>query len=145
MKANNSPDIKESDTLNEPPVPHYPGQSLDKQLEQLSENKIGWVAITIIFGLIALYEWAHYFGMPPQPIPTSIIAIALGAYSYNKIQQIDKEYKNKSLGSFGEKQVGEVLNNIPIKTYHRVFHDIVSKSKEFNIDHVLVSEHGYSQ
>jgi hypothetical protein len=120
---------------------HYPGQSLDKELEVIRIGKLGYIVILLMFVLVSVYEWMHYYGIPPQPRGISILTIVAGIYVYYKIKQLDVEYRNKKLGSEGEKEVGQILNELMKKGY-AVFHDIVSRQPKFNIDHVVVSEHG---
>jgi hypothetical protein len=122
---------------------HYPGQSLDKELEDIRfERAEYWVAF-LIFVVLAIYEWRHWYqGIPPQPIPAAVVAFTIGAYAYYKDRQLQKRARFIRQGSEGEKIVGQLLDELKQKGY-TVFHDIVVKGEQrFNIDHVVISTHG---
>ena len=140
MKEDNNVNDKKSNPPKNSPL-HYPGQSLDKDLEAIKIGQIGYFVIFIMFVLVAIYEWMHYYGIPPQPKGLTLFTIVVGLCCYYQLKQLDKIYANKKLGSEGEKEVGQTLNDLMKKGY-AVFHDIVSRQPKFNIDHVVVSEHG---
>lgn len=118
-----------------------PGQSLDKKIEDMVDDKTFKYTIFIFaFVLIALMEWSRwYFNTPPQPLFWTLLAVIISVYFIKKILGFKKEVKSFQLGRDGERIVGESLEKLRENGY-KVFHDIVCE--EFNIDHVLVGSGG---
>ncbi len=120
--------------------PRYPGQSLEKKVNNLQLEYGLFIGISGIFIVLVLAEWFQWFrNLPPQPLITTIVAVAVFVYSYIKIRRIKKQLPNYKLGLRGERQVGYILNQLITHGY-TVLHDIWTG--DFNIDHVVISEHG---
>ncbi|KTB48662.1 Nuclease-related domain [Dehalogenimonas alkenigignens] len=124
-----------------PPSLHYPGQSLDYEIENIRLLRARNFIVVMILLTVAVYSWMPYLGIPPQPYVATAILIGYAVYFITEDSKLSQRLRNAQLGSDGEKQVGEVLDGLKRKGY-AVFHDIVSITPDFNIDHVVVSEHG---
>jgi len=125
------------------PLP-YAGQSLEKKIVGLQRDVFFYILITGFVLLLAIYEWWHWYkGIPPQPIAAFSLAAIVGVYSYLKIRKLQKQINNYKVGRQGEIEVGQELDKLREKGF-KIFHDIVCKDskKVFNIDHVVVSQHG---
>lgn len=122
----------------------YAGQSSEEKIVRLQRDVIFYILITGSFIVLAIYEWWHWYrDIPPQPIAAFGLAAIVGVYSYLKIRKIQKQITNYKVGRQGEIEVGQQLDKLKEKGF-KIFHDIVSKDtdKVFNIDHVVVSQHG---
>jgi hypothetical protein len=119
---------------------HYPGQSLDKEINNLRRSMAGYIAIaSFCIGLIFWEWWRLVFHVQPQPIYAIVLAAIIVPFALIKVRGIQKLMQNEILGSEGEKIVGEKLEKLRQNGYF-VFHDIICGS--FNIDHIVVSPHG---
>jgi len=122
----------------------YAGQSSEEKIVGLQRDVFFYILITGSVILLAIYEWWHWYrDIPPQPIAAFSLAAIVGVYSYLKIRKIQKQINNYKVGRLGEIEVGQELDKLKEKGF-KIFHDIVSKDtdKVFNIDHVVVSQHG---
>lgn len=122
----------------------YAGQSSEEKIVRLQRDVIFYILITGSLIVLAIYEWWHWYrDIPPQPIAAFGLAVIVGVYSYLKIRKIQKQINNYKVGRQGEIEVGQQLDKLREKSF-KIFHDIVSKDtdKVFNIDHVVVSQHG---
>jgi len=118
-----------------------PGQSIDDEMFDLLWDKfLLWLAIPVVFVVVALLEWYRWFTKaPPLPIPYSILAVILIFIATFKFVVIKRRIADLKLGGEGELVVGQLLEDTR-KHGYRVFHDIVGK--DHNIDHVLVGPGG---
>ena len=126
--------------LKEEPL-RNPGQSLDEEMSELWETKAFTYAIYIasFCGLIAS-DWYRWLTKTPiDPIMTTIISTILIIFCTYKLIGVKRKAKQLKLARDGEKIVGQYLDDLK-ETGARVLHDIIGKN--FNVDHVVLSEHG---
>ena len=121
---------------------HYAGESLDKEISGLVYDYYHYHYLTIALFIAALaflecFYW--YFNVPRQPITALIISAATIPYCYMKMKKIENLIQNAKLGRDGEREVGQVLEELRADGY-AIFHDIVGNG--FNIDHVVVTPNG---
>ncbi|MFC1921379.1 hypothetical protein ACFLYQ_06630 [Chloroflexota bacterium] len=103
--------------------PRYPGQSLEKKINNLQWEYGLLFALSSVFIVLTFSEWWQWFkNIPPQPLITTIAAVAVTIYSYIKIRRIRKQLPNYKQGLRGERQVGQILNQLTTQGYI-VFHD----------------------
>lgn len=122
----------------------YAGQSLEGKIVGLQREVFFYILITGFVILLVIYEWWHWYrGIPPQPIAAFSLAAIVGVYSYLKIRKLQKQINNYKVGRQGEIEVGQELDKLRERGF-KIFHDIVctDSNKVFNIDHVVVSQHG---
>src|SRR4030042_6068409 len=125
--------------LKEKPL-HYPGQSLDEQLDQMKWDMLLFGLAALLFVLLAIWEWWRwYWDSPPQPIVATVFAVVVGGYCIPKFLKLRKRRRDSELGRDGERVVGQALEELRQEGYS-VFHDVVGK--DFNVDHVIVSQRG---
>lgn len=136
----NKPDSKNVlDIQKEKPL-HYPGQSLDKEINRLTLETWGYVGIFVFLAYLAVWEWlAWYFNIPRQPVLYTIYFIIGVPICVIMIFKNGNRIQNYRLGSKGEKIVGEELIELQ-KAGCEVLHDVVGG--KFNIDHVVISPTG---
>ena len=122
-----------------------PGQYLDERFEQIMDGRFtGYVLASGFMIFYALMEWVHWvFKTPPAPVFTTILAIAVTAFSWWRLRKVLQDLRQLRRGSQGEKVVGQMLETLRADGY-QVFHDIPCKSgdRKFNIDHVIVGPQG---
>ena len=118
-----------------------PGESLDRQIDELINSKAMPYILIIVMGFIfAGFEWYRwYFEVKPNPIVYTILAITVTPYCFLKLFAIRKEVRHLIQGRDGEKAVGQYLESLR-ETSAKVFHDIPAKG--FNIDHVVIAKSG---
>jgi len=119
----------------------YAGQSLDEKIDQLLNDKmLPYIISGMFLILMTGMEWLRYYTTsPPTPKTTTFIAACYFAYAFYKIKKIRYEVKSLRIGRDGEKEVGELLDELREKGY-KVLHDIPGEN--FNIDHVIISKKG---
>ena len=118
-----------------------PGESLEGEMQRLLNDRamIPFMAATLAL-MFAVWEWWHWLAaVPPQPIPASIVAVAVIAYAAREIVSFRKRVRSLRLGLDGEKSVGQFLE-AHRKEGWRILHDIPGKG--FNVDHVLIAPQG---
>ena len=128
--------------LKEKPL-HVAGQSLDEQIHDYMSDDVSMYFMiqgVLVFGTIMVWL---YWAFPSIYIPIALTIITLLAIIYCTFRLIFllKKIKSLALGRKGERIVAEILDNLRSKGFI-VFHDIVDKNKNFNIDHVILSPHG---
>jgi len=125
--------------LKEKPL-HYPGQSLDEQLDHIKKDMMTFGLVLLFFVAVAVLEcWRWFTHSPPQPIVATVLAVVVGGYCILKFLKLRKRRRDSELGRDGERVVGQALEELRQEGYS-VFHDIVGKN--FNVDHVIVSQRG---
>jgi hypothetical protein len=94
----------------------------------------------LVFGTIM--SWL-YWAFPSIYIPKAltIIILLVIIYCAFRLAFLYKKIKSLALGREGERIVAEMLDDLRSKGFV-VFHDIVDKNNNFNIDHVILSTHG---
>ncbi len=127
--------------LKEKPL-HNPGESLEQKMNTLFYEEVAPHVYQIIFIIIivAWEWWRWYWKIPLSPLLISLFAVVFGGYSVYKIISYVRQMRPLWLGAQGERIVGQELNLLQGQEGYRVFHDI--PSKDFNIDHVIVSIRG---
>jgi hypothetical protein len=122
-----------------------PGESLLKNIEQLSDNLLVYVVYFILLPLIiySVHISQLYFKNVKHDITSNITIISIGilimaylGYLIIKNLNLRRRYR---LAFDGEVYVGQELNQLMFDGYH-VFHDF--PAEEFNIDHILVGPSG---
>jgi hypothetical protein len=118
-----------------------PGQSLDEALDRIAaEELLPYVLLPGFFWTLALVEWiARINSMPRSPGLYVIVAAVLTPWSAWRIWRLRRMVRGTKLGRDGERVVGQFLEGLRVDGA-RVFHDIPCEG--FNVDHVVISEHG---
>jgi len=118
-----------------------PGQSLDEQIHDLIEDRIGGPILFAMFTVIlaGLEWWRYYYPQTPAPRLYSLVAVVVIVYAAFRVYRTVPRLRALKLGRDGEKVVGQFLDSLRERGY-RVFHDIVGE--RFNIDHVLIGPAG---
>jgi hypothetical protein len=119
-----------------------PGQSLDESIQKmLDEVIITYVLFPLILLMFTVWNWLLWYQVVklPNPILMTVLVIGVSIYSFLKIHRVRKKLRALRLGRDGERAVGQTLDALRGKGC-RVFHDLIGG--EFNLDHVIVSEHG---
>lgn len=118
-----------------------PGQSIEEQIRERFENKLGIPLVLAIFAtVLAVVEWYRYFAdIPPSPKLMTAIALLAIAYVTFRFFPLRRELRQLRQGADGEKAVGQFLEGLRESGY-RVFHDVLGQS--FNVDHVLIGPAG---
>lgn len=120
-----------------------PGQSVNEALHDLYYNKAMpyFIYITVLI-LFVWHEWATwYLNALFSPQAYTIISIPLIAFCIYRLYKIHGKAKQLKQGRDGEKIVGQYLDQHLRGKGYQVFHDVVVGTR-FNIDHVVVCEHG---
>jgi hypothetical protein len=117
-----------------------PGQSLDEQITRLQGEVIQYLLVVGLLAMGALGLWIEYFyQLLSTPIIFTVLFLIFLVYSFLKMNTIKIQLKNLTLGRDGEREVAEYLDNLTRRGCY-VFHDVIGDN--FNIDHVVVSNHG---
>ena len=118
-----------------------PGQSLDEQIRDLIEERIGGPLLLAMFSVLfaALEWWRYYHPQAPAPRVYSIGAIIVITYAAFRVYRTMPRLRALKLGRDGEKVVGQFLDQLRERGY-RVFHDV--SGGDFNLDHVLIGPAG---
>ncbi len=123
-------------------APHrQAGQSLnEKLLDHLYDGVLFPVLLSLIFVIVAMIEWIHYFlGTSPDKWVSLFAALACCAWACWKVRGALGIAKQLRLGREGERAVGQFLERFRAEGFH-IFHDVVTN--DANIDHVLVGSRG---
>lgn len=123
---------------------HYPGQSLDKELNSQTLNFWAYIGIILFLTYLAVWEWlAWYLNTPRQPILFTVYFLIGVPFCLIMIFRIGKRIQNYRLGSEGEKIVGEELIELQMLGCV-VLHDVVlnNNRNKFNIDHIVICDTG---
>jgi hypothetical protein len=129
-----------------------PGETLRKRMAEYDENLIfrllmasvvPWVPVLVVSW--AIVHFAAHAGLPIWFWYGSLIVVFLAALVPTVrwvLRDLD-HYRAYRLGYFGERVVGEKLNELAGHGY-TVFHDVPGKGqkKPFNLDHVAVGPSG---
>jgi len=118
-----------------------PGQSLERQLDDLLLNKVMQpiiIAATLVW-MAGMEWWYHFHPQARSPITASIIASAVVVYAAFRIWRTWPELKQLRQGIDGEKAVGQFLERLRESGY-QVFHDVMGD--DFNVDHVIIGPAG---
>jgi len=119
-----------------------PGQSLDDEIQRImGEEVVTYVLFPIMLMGFTIWNWLLWYQIVQvsNPISLTVIVIIISVYCFFKILKVRTRIRALRLGRDGEKAVGQTLDSLKRKGY-RVFHDVIGG--EFNLDHVIVSEHG---
>ncbi len=122
---------------------HVAGQSIDEQIHDYMFDDVSMYFMilgVLIVGTIIVWTY-RAFPSIYMPIALTVITILAIIYCTFRLVFLSKKIKSLALGKKGEKIVAEILDNLRSKGFI-VFHDIVDKDKNFNIDHVILSPHG---
>jgi len=136
-------DRSSSDTrspLTAPPL-RNPGQSLDEEINRILEDDVFsylWVAACLLFFTVMEW-WRWWFQFPPQPIPFTLVTIAVTAYVARKLFVLRRKVLRLRLARDGERAVGQFLETLRMGGY-RVLHDLIGDG--FNVDHALIGQAG---
>ena len=125
--------------LKEAPL-HFPGQSLDRQIEDLWGLilQYGLYGIAIFFIFIA--AWRQSLSTKPfNPLANFAIVAVIMAFCAYKIWRIYRDIQRLKLARDGELAVGQGLEDLR-QIGCQVFHDVVGEN--FNLDHIVISTTG---
>ena len=125
-----------------PPLPQA-GDSLGRRIDQIIED---WRMVPATLAMLAIglviMEWARWlWNLPPYPKLATAIAVVLVGVAIFTFYWTRPALRNLKLGREGEQTVGQELERLHALEYE-VFHDVIDKSKECNIDHVLIGPGG---
>ena len=126
--------------LKAPPL-RNPGQYLGEEIKRLQTEDIGpYLMVGVIFGVMAVLEWARFvLKLPPKPMLFTAAAVLVCCLVAIKVKGIRRRVRILRQAEEGEKAVGQYLEALREKGY-KVLHDIVAGN--FNLDHVLVGPSG---
>jgi hypothetical protein len=120
------------------------GQSLaEDRLSDLYDSLLPWLTLPAFCWAVAFMEvvrWAWH--VPPSPISMMIFAVAGTVISIRKLRPTFREIRAVRTGIWGERYVGQVLEDTCRQRGYRVLHDLPSSTGDFNVDHVLVGPEG---
>lgn len=119
----------------------HAGQSLDERINELLDEKAGpYITAGLLSVVMAGLEWWRYYvETPPAPGTLTVLASCICAFVFYKLRKILREVKLLKLGREGEREVGQLLDDLREKGY-KVLHDIPGEN--FNLDHVIISKKG---
>ena len=116
-----------------------PGQSLNEQIQLVSDEITAYSSFLMIFPMFALAV-AIIFNQGLTYYVVIIILFEL--FFFTKLWKYLNKRRSLRLGYDGEIAVGQELNLLMLEGYH-VFHDlVVDRIKKFNIDHIIVGSSG---
>ncbi|MHB1377601.1 MAG: nuclease-related domain-containing protein [Candidatus Humimicrobiaceae bacterium] len=98
------------------------------------------IPVVLAFGTIMVWLY-RAFPSIYIPIVLTVITLFVIIYCTFRLVFLLKKIKSLVLGREGERIVAEILDDLRSKGFV-VFHDIVDKNNNFNIDHVILSTHG---
>lgn len=132
--------IKKHSPLKKEPL-RQAGESLDNRLRELFFEKIMAIVLILSFMFyMFLYDLSRlYYNNTPQPMFWLLIGVLLILLFYKRLLKYWQEAKNTSLGTRGEKIVGEMLSGLR-KDGYEIFHDLITEKG--NIDHIIVGPPG---
>lgn len=122
-----------------------PGQSLEREIDDLRLDLMGYSALAALLPLSLLTTvlgGAHFDARPPTP-GVWLIAILLGIASLVwlgwRAFRAGRKLRSMLLGLEGEVAVGQELNQLLAHGF-RVYHDF--PADDFNIDHIVIGPTG---
>lgn len=125
--------------LKEAPL-HYPGQSLDDELERIASEILAYGLIPVPIFAIAVYEWMEFYAkQPPRPMLPTVMTGGLALYSAMRIWSLIRKRRKIKLGRDGERAVGQLLENLHRQGF-QVLHDV--GNDRGNLDHILIGMNG---
>ena len=126
--------------IKEPPL-RLPGQSIDEQINRLSNGKLlNYLLFALVFFLLASVGWVQTFNQSRiNPWLMSVVAAPVICYCAFGFLQTVKEIKRLKLGRDGERAVAEQLDVLK-RQGAIIFHDLIGDG--FNLDHVVLSSQG---
>jgi hypothetical protein len=126
--------------LKEPPL-RLPGQSIDEQINRLSNGKLlNYLLFALVFFLLASIGWVQALNQSRiNPWLMSLVAAPVIAYCVFRFWYTAKEIKRLKLGRDGERTVAEQLDVLKGQGAV-VLHDLIGDG--FNLDHVVLSRQG---
>jgi len=126
--------------LREPPL-RLPGQSIDEQINRLSNGKLlNYLLFALVFFLLASIGWVQALNQSRiNPWLMSVVAAPVIAYCAFGFWFTAKEIKRLKLGRDGERAVAEQLDVLK-RQGAIIFHDLIGDG--FNLDHVVLSSQG---
>jgi hypothetical protein len=121
---------------------HVPGQSLDKHIQEVIDDKVMAYFLLAAFMIIfAAFEWYRmFFNMKPAPGTFTLAAILTVGYCVWRMKKGVIEVERLKLGRTGERAVGQFLEEHLRPIGCNVLHDIPGDG--FNIDHVVIGPTG---
>lgn len=121
---------------------HTPGQSLAAKIDDVFTDDIFvYIMVAMVMILLAVIEWFRFFQKtPPSPIPYTVFALLILAYSSYRISKGINKIKALRLGLKGEKAVGQFLDEKLRPMGYQVLHDVVGD--DFNVDHLAIGPTG---
>jgi hypothetical protein len=131
---------KSKSPLREPPL-RLPGQSIDEQINRLSNEKLlNYLLFALAFFLLASIGWVQTLNQSRiNPWLMSVVAAPVISYCAFGCWQTVKEMKRLKLGRGGERAVAEQLDVLK-RQGAIIFHDLIGDG--FNLDHVVLSSQG---
>lgn len=116
-----------------------PGQSLNEQIQSVSDEITIYSCLAVILPLLILiiffilnFNFKYFI----------VIMVVFELYFFIKLWKALNDRRKLRLGYDGEIAVGQELNMLMLEGYH-VFHDLVTdKINKFNIDHIIVGSSG---
>ena len=126
--------------IKEPPL-RLPGQSIDEQINRLSNGKLlNYLLFALVFFVLASIGWVQALNQSRiNPWLMSIVAAPVIAYCAFRFWYAAKEIKQLKLGRDGERVVAEQLDVLK-QQGAIVLHDLIGDG--FNLDHVVLSRQG---
>ena len=126
--------------LREPPL-RLPGQSIDEQINRLSNGKLlNYILFALVFFLLASIGWVQALNQSRiNPWLMSLVAAPVISYCAFRFLYTAKEIKRLRLGRDGERTVAEQLDVLKGQGAV-VLHDLIGDG--FNLDHVVLSSQG---
>jgi hypothetical protein len=92
-----------------------PGDSIDKEIESLSDDKVLEALFASGFSLIALTEWIGYLTHSPlRPVLFSCVALVACVFGAWRVWQVRGRLRQLRLGRNGERCVGQLLERLPM-------------------------------
>lgn len=119
-----------------------PGESLRRQVDDLTWDISMWLALLIVLPLMfyaAYLSQASPFGIKVSALYMTIAALIADGYALYRLIQVAEKRRRYRQGLDGEMAVGQELTEL-LKDGMSVYHDI--PADKFNIDHIIVGPKG---
>jgi hypothetical protein len=135
---------KESPLERKPPPRRVPGQSLaEDRLSDLFDKAVPWITLPAFLWAVFVMEVIRWFwSVPPGPKSIAVVAVVGTAMAVYRLRPIYSEIRAVRKGIWGERYVGQVLEDLCRPRGYRVLHDLPSSTGDFNVDHVLIGPAG---
>jgi hypothetical protein len=115
----------------------------EDRLSDLYAQMVPWAALPTFCWVVAAMELARrVWSIPPSPGAMAFVAVVGTLVSAWKLAQIFREIRAVGRGIWGERYVGQVLEDSCRPRGYRVLHDLPSTNGDFNVDHVLIGPEG---